>query len=342
MSESTYLIIAAIVISVFVTSSFFFIRSSNKQRRSSTEAHGYNGPKRRGSIAHSEIQSEGFDLEPASKPTGENVECSVFAPPGCAPGSTFMVQVALHITERAEDAKARAQQSDPTASQRANKSLSTLLEIGDKLELRLMADTPLIESQTSSIIWNGDIPMEEFLIHVPEGFEKPAVFFTLMLLLKGQPVGSAKFRVAISQQPESTPTETKLSRYKNVFVSYSSKDRGEVLRHYQLLHKFGLTTFLDVMSIRTGDRWEPEILRALADADLVLLYWSTNSKESDWVIKEAEMAVKHRKNSGGLQPDILPIILEVPPPAPPESLSDLQFNDPVRYIIAAHDQAQAP
>ena len=123
-------------------------------------------------------------------------------------------------------------------------------------------------------------------------------------------------------------------RYREAFISYSSKDRDEVLKRVQMLARFQINYFQDVLSLAPGARWEKELYRHIDSCDLFLLFWSSASKASPWVIKEVQYALDRWEQSGTEIPEIVPVLIEGPPvPLPPEHLSHLHFNDQLLYFI---------
>ena len=135
------------------------------------------------------------------------------------------------------------------------------------------------------------------------------------------------------QRPQSAPKGEMAGRYNQAFLSNASPDRKEVLKRAQVLSAAGISFFHDVLSLDPGARWEQEIYKAIDGCDLFLLFWSRAAKESEWVIKEAEYAL--RCQGEGNTPDIVPVILETPPPLPPPpSLAGIHFNDRIHYLIS--------
>jgi hypothetical protein len=52
-------------------------------------------------------------------------------------------------------------------------------------------------------------------------------------------------------------------------------------------------------------------------------------------MKETEYALARRMSSESSDPDIIPVIIEgPPPPSPPEALKDIHFNDSLLYVLA--------
>jgi hypothetical protein len=94
--------------------------------------------------------------------------------------------------------------------------------------------------------------------------------------------------------------------------------------------------FQDLLKLDPGVRWEKELYKHIDQCDLFLLFWSQAAKDSEWVVKEAEYALELKGPDGEGEPDIVPVILEGPPPVPPpDSLNAIHFNDRVNYFIAA-------
>ena len=58
------------------------------------------------------------------------------------------------------------------------------------------------------------------------------------------------------------------------------------------------------------------------------------ASESEWVEKEVLYAIKRKTENQEALPEIIPVIIEGPPPAkPPNSLSFIHFNDKMIYFI---------
>jgi hypothetical protein len=90
--------------------------------------------------------------------------------------------------------------------------------------------------------------------------------------------------------------------------------------------------FLDVMSLRSGQHWEEELLRVIPASDIFYLFWSEHAKKSKWVEMEWRCALRER-GVGFIDPIPLQSPDESPPP--PE-LSSLHFND---WALAYRRQA---
>ncbi|HMT91679.1 toll/interleukin-1 receptor domain-containing protein [uncultured Thiothrix sp.] len=93
----------------------------------------------------------------------------------------------------------------------------------------------------------------------------------------------------------------------DIFLSYSSKDLERVRPLFDALTKQGWSVFWDHLSIGTGENWSLKLEHAINDSRCVVVTWSQNSIQSEYVREEASFA----KRRGVL----LPICLDkVEPP----------------------------
>ncbi len=79
-----------------------------------------------------------------------------------------------------------------------------------------------------------------------------------------------------------------------------------------------LEVLFDKASLRSGQPWEEELLRAICAADVFYLFWSTHARDSKWVEREWRCALRIR-GIGFIDPVPLASPKEVPPPPELES-----------------------
>jgi hypothetical protein len=82
-----------------------------------------------------------------------------------------------------------------------------------------------------------------------------------------------------------------------IFISYSSQQRDVTRALAATIERhFGVgSVWWDQAELRAGDRFSPEITRALDAARAVVVVWTTGSVVSDWVYAEAVRAATQRK-----------------------------------------------
>jgi len=92
----------------------------------------------------------------------------------------------------------------------------------------------------------------------------------------------------------------------DIFLSYSNQDREQLRPLYQALSQAGWTVFWDHTSIRTGENWHRKIETAIKNSRCVVVAWSAQSVQSEWVLEEAQYARQ--------QNCLLPIRVDHTPP----------------------------
>ncbi|MBN2000490.1 toll/interleukin-1 receptor domain-containing protein [candidate division KSB1 bacterium] len=109
---------------------------------------------------------------------------------------------------------------------------------------------------------------------------------------------------------------------KKAFASYSSKDREKVIQRVQGIFAAGVEVYLDIVNLRSGEKWAAEIRRNIIASDVFYLFWSSHARDSAYVREEWQCALETK----GLD-FINPLPLEDPNIVPPpKELSSLHFN----------------
>ncbi|NEQ22514.1 MAG: toll/interleukin-1 receptor domain-containing protein [Microcoleus sp. SIO2G3] len=195
--------------------------------------------------------------EPPSQSPDTNkdlVDCSVFSPPTVAYGDTFLVQVFVHLPEQAEIAKQQAQEFDSEAKQLVVKSLGIPVERGTQLTFYLSIPNLEVDEPIQQLNWQGRAYAVQFGVTVPSNLAQKTVIGTVTVSQNSNPIGHLKFKLAITPAAASTSKETQpvgdaARVYRKAFVSYSSKDRQEVLKRVQGLTVTGIEVFQDVLNL---------------------------------------------------------------------------------------------
>jgi hypothetical protein len=79
----------------------------------------------------------------------------------------------------------------------------------------------------------------------------------------------------------------------DIFISYAKEDRARAQLFAEALILKGLSVFWD-RTILAGSTWRETIGKELESARCVLVLWSPNSVNSDWVLDEADYAKKRK------------------------------------------------
>ncbi len=265
------------------------------------------------------------------------VDLSVFAPAVAAPQSSALVQVFLHTPPQAARAAVAARMMDAVTDLKGTQRLEMDLAYDARVDITLSCSGLMVEEPVQRLRWRDEPVFAQFVVTVPAGFSLGSVLSTVRVSVNGDIIGRITFRIAITlsaSQAGLKPAGEAGGRYRYAFVSYASEDRRAVLERVQMLQATRTEYFQDVLSLDPGERWERALYKHIDDCDLFLLFWSKAARSSEWVLKEAQHALERQGMTG--QPDIVPVILEGPPPVlPPESLRVIHFDDRIRYFIAA-------
>ncbi|MFC0316052.1 TIR domain-containing protein [Gordonia phosphorivorans] len=264
---------------------------------------------------------------------GDDVEVTVFAPPSAVPGNDFLVQALLHAPDEDDLAHALALEADHEATRRGHSALS--LPLPDRAPLTLTLSMPgmEIDDPAPELIWKeGKAAAVQFGVDVPIDFPSNSVRGTVTVFWAGIPIGTVKWKQSVTQTPTNSsvvPVDGVAHRYRRAFISYESTDRDRVLHRVQMLRLItDMKYFQDVLVLKPGERWQNRLYEEIPQCDLFLIFWSQAAKDSEWVKKEAEEALRVADDDTVENaPVIIPVIIEKPVPAPWPELSHLHFYD---------------
>jgi TIR domain len=266
------------------------------------------------------------------------VDCTVFAPDRVQREQTRLLQAVLYAPRARIKAEAAAKRFDPEATQHGYRSLVLDAPIGTTFAFDVEIEGFVFRERTDALLWTARQPQAAtFRFDVPKDCKLGQHVGVVRISQDGAPVGRITFQIEVvleargsSQQPAG-----KEARHDHAcFFSYSSLDRAEMLKRAQGIRATGLETFIDVLTLRPGDVWNPKIFEAIDECDLFVLIWSTNARDSEWVKTESHYALSHYLEHG--TPDFIPIPVEGPPIASvPQDLQAYHFNDELLGQIRA-------
>ncbi|MCK5098963.1 MAG: TIR domain-containing protein [Desulfobacteraceae bacterium] len=298
------------------------------------------------SIESLEIQSDyklgrsGNDRETKTLPS-DTLDCTVFCPSRITSGDILFVQVFVHIPEKLDKAQTMAKLFDEDTVQLGAKPLNKKIKHNSQLDFHLVMKGCSIEEPLKFMVWNGRTQSLAFDVEVPPDHPSMNLVGKIVISQNTIPLGHILFKIKVTKGKD-TPIEItekatahQAQWYKQAFISYSSKDRNEVLRRVQMLSSLKLSYFQDIINIEPGSIWEKELYHQIDQCDVFFLFWSTNAKKSNWVSTELNYAIKKNNSAEDAKPVIIPIPIEGPPiPDPPDNLAHLHFNDKLLYFLS--------
>jgi hypothetical protein len=185
----------------------------------------------------------------------------------------------------------------------------------------------------ASFLWLEPIHVEEFRLradpHMAGQYARGhlSVFFGLLL------IADVSINISVSRVDDSivaddtrNPPMTAMGsdsarRYRAIFASYSHLDADIVNWFEQTYRSIGDELLRDVRHLRSGEVWDDRLKSLIRESDLFQLFWSSNSRQSEFVRQEWGYAL-------GLHRDrfIRPVYWQLPMPHAPDELGHVHFT----------------
>jgi TIR domain len=288
-------------------------------------------------------------LSTLAKPLGratQDADVTVFAPSVAPPGDEVLVQVFVHTPDQQMLAQA-AKRIEPAAVSVASNPLELPLRPGDSIKVTLEGGAATAAEPVQSAKWNGRWVCFYFMLQLPPARAERTLTSKLRVFVNGTPAGIVVFRIKVMPNaPDLLPSvaSQEARALRRHFLSYASEDRVAVLKAAQTMSALKLEFFQDLLRLSPGERWQQRLFMEIEKCDIFLLFWSRHAQQSEWVIREAEHALRCSRSAPADRPiEIVPVLLEgPPPPLPPASLSEIHFNDPIRNVIFAEENRLPP
>ncbi len=281
------------------------------------------------------------EVPDGTESSSDEVHSAVYAPPRAKTGSSFLVQVFAYLPEQEAEIENIATARNRDAQQQDSIILDEEIERGTKLTFDFRMPELKIDEPVQSLTWKGNLSKIRYIVSVPPDYPLGECFGRVIVSKDSVPIGRMDVTVDIAavsaaETEEAKPTGGKIKYYESAFISYASKDRPEVLKRVQMLNAEKIPSFMDMITLEPGDRWERELYKNIDKCDVVYVFWSEAAKRSKWIQKEIIYAYRLQNGKDTAPPDIIPIPIEGPPPIkPPKVLSFLHFNDKFIYLIYA-------
>jgi len=197
---------------------------------------------------------------------------------------------------------------------------------GLTVEVELVLGGFTVEEPRETMTWESRTGVVSFAVKA--NLETPAGSYlgAARIHIGGLRIATVRFVVELGRAVGPGADQTAhVERYETAFASYASEDRDQVIGRIQGMEKVlpSLRVFLDVMSLRSGEKWAERLGEEIRSRDVLFLFWSRAARDSKWVDLEWRTALVEKGLDG-----ISPVPLESPTIAPPPpELSSLHFGD---------------
>ena len=108
----------------------------------------------------------------------------------------------------------------------------------------------------------------------------------------------------------------------DIFISYSHRDTEVVRNCKKAYEALGHNVLIDFETLRSGQKWNAELMHMIERANIFQLFWSENSSKSEYCRQEWQYALQLKRGEGFIRP----VFWEEPTPPPPAELSDIHFD----------------
>ncbi|MGD8402820.1 MAG: anti-sigma factor antagonist [Anaerolineales bacterium] len=125
-----------------------------------------------------------------------------------------------------------------------------------------------------------------------------------------------------SESVRSEEVSGQMYQQDDIFISYSHHDTEIINICKKAYEALGHNVLIDFETLRSGQKWNAELMRMIDRASIFQLFWSENSSKSAYCRQEWEYALKLNRGEGFIRP----VFWKEPIPNPPVELSDIHFD----------------
>lgn len=284
----------------------------------------------------------------------EHVQFTVYRPRRVAPHEWAPLLVFAHLSERRGDSP-----DDPDPLEEVQRQADAILGNTSHSPQRMDSSQAVPRQGEITFIpqaagvefdpparrfrWLNPVHREEFLLRIGDGREGTVIRGRVTAYLGAIILAEIPLTLTIGRTATTPSAElvAQSSRpYRKIFASYSHRDRAVVEEFSAYAKAIGDRFQMDVIDLRSGERWEPALEGLIREADVFQLFWSWNALESPYVQREWEYALQLARPSF-----VRPVYWDDPLPRrgslPPAALLDLHFESITPRIVTSPPVAAA-
>lgn len=268
-----------------------------------------------------------------SIPVVDNVQFSAVAPEKVQPGKYVPVNIVMYQDEFRQVVDNLLGK----LGKNAKESTGGYHDVTRKSSVKVVLTSPdlAIEDNELEQIWNGKYLNFDFAVKIPDDFQREQILFTANVYINQLIATRLKLILDCDGKPKRNLSISR-SDILSAFISYASQDRTRVAAIIQGMQaaRPDMDIFFDVMSLRSGQKWEEILTSEIEKRDVLFLCWSKFAKQSQWVDKEWRYALTQKGEDC-----IEPIPIDTPDVCPPPAeLQNKHFNNQMVYMIKANRQ----
>lgn len=281
-----------------------------------------------GDIANVLVEEKGgwsrrFGLPLAAK---DHVTLQLTAPPKVARSEAFFVNCSVDFPKADKSKRTREHVDDKGALLRLR------LSRGAKVDLELrMRDMEIVEDLRGQS-WKGSEMVLRFPVRAPSSLSPGKVKGAVIVSVDSFPIAKVDYgvRVVDSDSRLNTPAipTGEALRLAAIYPCCAPDDREKARRMLERLRMVGVEFDENVLDHDPQYRWDNDIYKSMLKTDAIILFWSSNARDDQWLIKEMAYAVDMKGNDS-----IIPVILDQESLNEiPSELADLHFKEESPYL----------
>ena len=288
----------------------------------------------------------GRSLNEAGKPlySDKDVHFTVYAPQKIKPDKIYTLLAFAHLSKRraAEDEPDPIEEMKEQAARILGKQREDYTDVNEpsRQEIPLGGEltfVPVVPGVTfsparRSFNWRKSVHREEFDIWASRDVDGQTLSGRLTVFLGSIIIAEVALTITVDSRALSSAEKISLEmaqsarRLRQIFAAYSDEDAQVVDELAYVAPIFGARYLIDRTHLEPGEDKREGVQRLIRGADMVQLFWSTNSMRSPQVASEIDYAISLRRRNF-----ILPTYWEEPIPRsaaeglPPQEIDRLHF-----------------
>jgi anti-anti-sigma factor len=285
--------------------------------------------------------SRGFDEEAASVPETsydipkmegekEEVNFSAFYPREVAVEKWYTLLVYTYVPSALEDVRRDASKFEDEIGEihETKPTSSTQLARGTQVTVVPACEGVTFNPERVTFQWLEDQHRAQFRLRADASMADMAGNAQVTIYVGPLIVGTLKMGMLFNEAEanlgfvRSEEVNGQMYRQDDIFISYSHLDTEIVKNCKKAYEALGHNVLIDFETLRSGQKWNAELMRMIERANIFQLFWSENSSKSEYCRQEWQHALKLNRGEGFIRP----VYWKEPLPKPPPELSDVHFD----------------
>lgn len=246
------------------------------------------------------------------------VKLTLSCPPKVAKSEAFFVNIGI--------GNAHGEKNNQTGA------FPLRVQRGVRIDIELKMSGMEIVEEIRAQDWNKEAIELRFPVRAPVSLAPGKCQGTLLVAVDSFPIGKISFetRVMDSDSRLNLPAVQlgKARRFTSFYPCFAAEDRDKVWPKLKKLRMAGIEIDSSLVEKDPKERWEQELYKSMIKDDAVLLFWSSNAGNDQWVVRECVYAMDMKGKHS-----IIPVIVNGEPlDEVPSELLEILSNENSPYL----------